>query len=293
MPGAIKPNSQKASWVPLNCACEARHFSTVFTYDGPTPGEIRFQYSLAKDYWREVRGCRSCGHFIEVHDLDDSALYNSDYVNTTYGDAEGLRRAFERINALPESKSDNMGRVARILDLASSFCPGDLSTGVAPAVLDVGSGLCVFLHQMKKQGWNCTALDLDARQAMHARDVAGVNALHGDFLQMDDIGCFDLITYNKVLEHVKDPVALLARALKFLHPRGFVYIEVPDGEAAVKHGREREEFLLGHVHVFSAASLALLISRAGLKLNRLERLREPSGKYTLWAAATSEMEYSA
>jgi hypothetical protein len=48
-------------------------------------------------------------------------------------------------------------------------------------------------------------------------------------------------------------------------------------------GPEREEFFVDHWHVFSATSLTVLARRAGLWLQRLERLREPSGKYTLQA----------
>ncbi len=92
------------------------------------------------------------------------------------------------------------------------------------------------------------------------------------------------MTFNKVLEHVADPVAMLARARAF-HGRadGVVYVEVPDGEAAAAEGPGREEFFIEHLHVFSAASLALLAVRAGFSLVRLERVREPSTKYTLAA----------
>ena len=96
-------------------------------------------------------------------------------------------------------------------------------------------------------------------------------------------GKYDSISFNKVLEHVKAPAAMLSRAAEFLKPGGFVYVEVPDGECAASdtEGFGREEFFIEHHHVFSAASAALLISRAGFNLISIERLREPSGKYTL------------
>lgn len=46
---------------------------------------------------------------------------------------------------------------------------------------------------------------------------------------------------------------------------------------------DRQEFFIVHLHIFSMASLALMIDRAGFRALRIERLREPSGKYTLWA----------
>jgi 2-polyprenyl-3-methyl-5-hydroxy-6-metoxy-1,4-benzoquinol methylase len=104
---------------------------------------------------------------------------------------------------------------------------------------------------------------------------------------MDQLFGFDAITLNKVLEHVEEPVALLRAAAPLLEPRGFVYVEVPDGEAAAAEGPGREEFFIEHHHVFSAASLAVTVARAGLALSALERLREPSTKFTLRAFAVA------
>ena len=59
---------------------------------------------------------------------------------------------------------------------------------------------------------------------------------------------------------------MLARARDFVAHGGVVYVEVPDGEAAAEEGAAREEFFVEHLHVFSAASLALLADRAGFAL---------------------------
>src|SRR5262249_37657321 len=143
----------------------------------------------------------------------------------------------------------------------------------------------VFPARMREAGWDCTALDPDPRAAAHARDVAGVNAVTGDFFNLDrsTLGTFDAVTFNKVLEHVEEPVAMLREAAALLEPGGFVYAEVPDGEAASRDGPDREEFFIEHHHVFSPASLALMATRACYDVRALERLREPSGKYTVFA----------
>jgi SAM-dependent methyltransferase len=159
-------------------------------------------------------------------------------------------------------------------------------------VLDVGSGLCVFLHLMKQRGWRCTALDPDPRAARHAREVVGVDAIAADFMQAPASGRFDLVCFNKVLEHVSDPAAMLARARHWLLPGGLVYVELPDGEAAAPDGPGREEFFIDHHHVFSPDSLAHLARRAGLGLLTWTRLREASGKYTLRAFLAPEASHA-
>ena len=251
--------------------CGGTELATVFRYDEPPPGETPFGL---EPYEREYRRCGTCGHFVAVTSMDLAELYAGEYVDATYS-AEGIARSYERIMALPPERSDNVQRVARIRE----------RLGERGTVLDVGSGLGVFPARMRDAGWACTALDPDPRAVEHARAAAGVDAMCADFMVADDLGRFDLVTLNKVVEHVPEPVAMLARTREFLAPEGRVYVEAPDGEAAATDpdGPNREEFFIEHLHVFSMSSLSLLADRAGLLTEVAERLREPSGKYTLFA----------
>lgn len=273
----------KIQWPRSCCLCGATAFTSIFTYTAPPEGEVRFQFSSAGRYQREVLRCGVCGHFVSIHAMDAGALYTGDYVNSNYGD-DGIRRAFERIVSLDPSQSDNVGRVRRIVDFMATR--GRAEKSHPPSVLDVGSGLCVFLHRMKAAGWECTALDPDDRAVAHAREVVGVNGRRGNFMEVEDLGRFDLLTFNKVLEHVEDPVQMLSKSKQHLRDGGVVYVEVPDGEMAMTAGAGREEFFIDHHHVFSLASLALMIFRAGFSAQTIERLREPSSKYTLRAFLT-------
>jgi SAM-dependent methyltransferase len=202
-------------------------------------------------------------------------------VDATYG-AAGLRQAFERIVRLPAEKSDNTGRVRCVVEFANRHFGPERCLPGALSVLDVGSGLCVFLHLLRQRtSWRCTALDPDARAAAHARDVAGVDAIAADFMGLDPLPRYDMLTFNKVLEHVVDPVAMLRKAAAHLQQDGVVYIELPDGEAAAVDGPGREEFFIDHHHIFSFESMRILAQRAGFEVLEMERLREPSSKFTL------------
>jgi SAM-dependent methyltransferase len=179
---------------------------------------------------------------------------------------------------LPEDRSDNVGRARRI-DEWWRATRGDSGR----TVLDVGSGLAVFPARMKEAGWAATALDPDPRAAEHARSHVGVDAIEADFMTVEPERRFGLVTLNKVLEHVADPEAMLARTLPFVDSGGAVYVEVPDGECAAVDGPGREEFFFEHLHAFSMSSLSLLADHAGFVTRRIERLQEPSTKYTLFA----------
>jgi SAM-dependent methyltransferase len=262
----------------LHCPCDRRFDEPAFKYNAPPAGETRFDLG-GRAYCRTYSRCMLCGHWYSDHAMDLSNLYSGAYVESTYG--HRMRQTFDRILALPDEKSDNAGRVARVLAFARSCFPH----GRQLTLLDIGSGLAVFPYRMKHAGWQCTALDPDPRAAAHAREVAGIQAIVGDFMVIggEQLGAFDAVTFNKVLEHVEDPVAMLSKAARHLNPKGFVYVEVPDGEAAANEGPEREEFFIEHHHVFSPASMAMTAERAGFRVEALERLREPSMKFTIRA----------
>jgi SAM-dependent methyltransferase len=263
----------------LRCPCDGRYRCPAWSYDAPPAGETRFQLD-GSAYARSYDRCGLCDHLFGRHDIDLSALYQKDYVDATYGGADGMRRRFEKIMALPVTASDNRARVARVLAFARACGMGSGK----PRLLDVGAGLGVFPAAMCEAGWDAVALEPDARTVDHLRAVAGVKALMDDLMHLDaaQVGRFDAISFNKVLEHVEDPVSLLQAATDFLTPHGFVYVEVPD-IAASAQGPGREEFFIEHHHVFSPASVALLAREAGFAVSAIERVREPSTKYTLRA----------
>jgi SAM-dependent methyltransferase len=260
----------------LQCPCDGLYLQPVFHYTAPPSGETAFDCGIGQ-YERGYSRCGLCHHWFSDNAMDLSGLYGGTYVDNTYG--ARMRQTFDRIQALPPEKSDNAGRVACVLDFARKH----FALGKVPRLLDVGAGLGVFADRMKGAGWLCASLDPDERATLHAQEVIGIEAVTGDFMQIDTatLGTFDVVSFNKVLEHVEDPVAMLTRARPLLAAGGFIYYEVPDGETAASEGLGREEFFIEHHHVFSTTSASLLATRAGFRVLRIESLREPSGKFTI------------
>jgi 2-polyprenyl-3-methyl-5-hydroxy-6-metoxy-1,4-benzoquinol methylase len=256
--------------------CDGDH-QRIASYDAPPDGETDFGIT---PYRRTLWQCRRCGHVINLHGFDlEASLYEGEYASATYG--EKMRETFTKIMKLPPERSDNRQRIAVINAFAETM--GWIEQR---SCLDVGSGLGVFPAGMREVGWNCTALDPDRDATRMIGELAKVETLTGDFMTISTDERFDLLSFNKVLEHVRDPVTMLARSKAFLSERGAVYVELPDGEAALLDaGPEREEFFVEHFDAYSTASIALLIRASGFNTLSVDRVREPSGKYTLRAFA--------
>lgn len=266
---------------PLNCECKGIYMKSLYHYSEPPPKEIRFAVSSENIYKRDLLKCTLCGHYSSIHDLNLESMYTNNYVSSNYQDDDGIRKTFERIIALPPEKSDNLGRVQFVQKFAENYFRTENFQN--KKILDIGSGLCVFLYRMKGYGWDCTALDPDVRAANHAKINVGIKSVVGDFMIISHMEKYDLITLNKVLEHVEYPVEMLAKTKSYLNNNGIVYIELPDGEMAETEGKDREEFTIDHPHNFSIISAAKLIAKAGFTVLKMERLKEPSTKYTIRA----------
>ena len=256
--------------------CNGKSFSIKFEYDTPPTGEVKFELKNKK-YKRHYVSCNLCGHWFSQHKLDLKNLYSKKYMDSTYNDK--ILETFEKVISLPNEKSDNFGRIKRIKKFAENL----FSNKKSIYLLDIGSGLGVFPYSVKNIGWNCTAVDPDKRSVSHIKKRIGIKTKHGEFIKIKNMGKFNVITLNKVLEHVINPIALLRKAKSNLHNDGFIYVEVPDAEEASKEGKDREEFFIDHVHVFSKLSLINMCKNAGLQTIKVERINEPSGKFTLFA----------
>ena len=95
---------------------------------------------------------------------------------------------------------------------------------------------------------------------------------------------FDVITFNKVLEHLKlnNIKEVLKKSKLLLKNKGIIYIELPSSTAK-KINLYRQEFYFEHYNIFSIRSFRLLIKSIGFKIIYIKDIIEVSKKYTIRA----------
>ena len=257
--------------------CSKKKFSKRFEYFKPPKLEIKFNIGKQK-YHRYYYECNYCGHWYGKLNFKLKNLYNSEYNNVTYQGK--LKKNFLKVKNLPNKKSDNFFRVLRIKNFSKK-----LSNKKNKTLLDIGSGLGIFPYKASKEGFKCTAFDPDPSACQHIRQNLKIKTLCGNFITKKIKKKFDLVTMNKVIEHVKSPYTMIKKAKKNLNKNGIIYIEVPDAVEASKKGKNREEFFIDHLHVFSKDSLYLLLKKASYKKINIGQILEPSGKFTIYAFA--------
>ena len=265
----------------VKCKCpgpqkDMKNSIILYSYTKPPKNEP--DYGISR-YKREIFKCNICNHYRALHNIDTKKFYSENYSVISHG--SNIEEKFEKILSL-KKKSDNYFRVKRFLD----FFKNSLNRKIK--LLDVGSGLCVFLYAIsKKVSWNIQGIEPDLNFVNFARKKLKLNVSRLTLEKNKNKKKYDIISLNKVIEHVKNPILFLKKINKMLKKNGYIYIEVPDGESASQHkdAKNRQEFYVDHLHVFSLKSLANCTKFANFKLLKIDKICEQSGKLTLYAFA--------
>jgi 2-polyprenyl-3-methyl-5-hydroxy-6-metoxy-1,4-benzoquinol methylase len=149
--------------------------------------------------------------------------------------------------------------------------------GYNKRVLEVGCANGYITKVLAERGCTVVGIELDAAAAAVAEKWAErvvVGDLDGATLWEGlDGEQFDAVTFGDVLEHLRDPLACLRAAVRYLKPSGIVAISVPN----VAHGDVRMALLQGkfpyspwglldhtHMRFFTKESLRAMVREAGL-----------------------------
>lgn len=136
------------------------------------------------------------------------------------------------------------------------------------ALLDIGCGVGRFGIVARNAGWRVAGID-PAVDAVHAGRSATGLELSTCTLSELSTGPerFDVVTLFDVLEHLPDPVAMLAQARQMLTAHGRLFATVPNFECPFMRDTQRPDWLPPvHLQFFSARSLFAAVTAAGLNV---------------------------
>jgi SAM-dependent methyltransferase len=143
-------------------------------------------------------------------------------------------------------------------------------------LLDVGAHAGRFMHLAQQAGWEVEGIELNPRTATYAarRTGAPVHQVNARTLVATGLR-FRAITLTDVLEHIPEPVALLATSGRLLEPGGWIAVKVPCGRSQWHKERLLSAMIpshrisladnLVHVNHFTPRSLAMALNRAGFQ----------------------------
>lgn len=267
--------------------CGGQLTRTLLTIIKPDRFE-RFIGIQEDDYCRRWVACNQCGSATNVYDSYDKdrlSRLEAAYYEVDYAGADIASR-YQKVMSLPRGLSDNRERVDRVLKWQNNCEATEFS------VIDIGAGTGVFLSRLMAASAarisKAVALEPDPHAASHLRSLGEFQVIEATFPLAFQLQGFDLVTLNKVVEHIDHPVNFLCHASNIVSTNsGIMYVEVPDVLTALL--RDPGDNILGslHRHLYSLQGLAIALCRSSLTPIRIERITEPSGKMSIYAFATT------
>ncbi len=256
--------------------CNNKIFSLKFYYNTKPREETNFNIKK-KNYERFYIECKNCFHLYSIMSFNLDDLYNKNYSKFTYG--KKILKTFIKIKNLPKIKSDNFFRVKRFVN----FCRKNKLED--KKFLDIGSGTGIFPYQLRENNMDISCIEKDINLKKHLKRNLSLKVIENHHNDRKLKSKFDVISINKVLEHVEKPNIFLQKISNFLRKNGYIYFEVPDAELAAKKSKNREELFVEHIHGFSKKSTKLLFTTNYFSVLKIKSIIEPSGKYTIYGFA--------
>jgi 2-polyprenyl-3-methyl-5-hydroxy-6-metoxy-1,4-benzoquinol methylase len=148
-------------------------------------------------------------------------------------------------------------------------------------LLDIGSGLGVFLRIARENGWEPYGVEISGGGVKYAKEVFGLKNIFKGYLEESEFpgNHFDVITLLDVLEHVSDPLSLLKKIYYYLKENGAVFIHIPNIDftfmrAFLKKKIFKKTFDLlipeTHLYHFSQNTIRKMLEAAGFKNIKIE-----------------------
>jgi 2-polyprenyl-3-methyl-5-hydroxy-6-metoxy-1,4-benzoquinol methylase len=145
----------------------------------------------------------------------------------------------------------------------------------APKLLDVGTGNGYFVHLARTEfGIPAEGLEISAAEIEYARATFGLELLRGELSSINET--YEVIGSFNVLEHVKEPTALLDQMCGHLVPAGLLAITTPNPTCIHRrvHGLSKWSMVCPphHINLFTRTALQEMLTRRGFTILRYETL---------------------
>lgn len=140
-------------------------------------------------------------------------------------------------------------------------------------LLEIGCGNGRRLELFRKHGWQVEGQEVDAKAAQFARGRLGLTVHEGLITDLElATESYDAIVLSHVIEHVHDPVGLLAEAHRLLRPKGILSVTTPNAVGLGHRTFGRNWYGLDsprHLFLFSPRTLATVARKGGFNACRI------------------------
>lgn len=224
----------------------------------------KLRYNIKRNVWK----CLVCGYvFLEQPKQTTASFYSGKEYRANYGPKLGKRSNCRDIfNTYSPFQQPIIKEIKKILKPSAS-------------VLDIGCSTGHFLASLRGKVKIRVGLELSRENVDFINKNLDFNVYNNPLAKANiKEAPFDVITCLQVLEHAEDPLNFLIDIKKFLKPKGYLYLEMPninDVLMSCYEIKEYEDFYFREPHIsyFSKKTLGILLAKAGFigKIKTVQR----------------------
>ena len=148
-------------------------------------------------------------------------------------------------------------------------------------LLDIGCAEGLFPEVAGKDGWDVTGTEISHFAAQYGKEKLGLNIIQGELIDMKfPNNTFDAVTMWHVLEHTRDPIAVLREIRRILKDNGVFILAIPNlnnfiFQLAYKLIRGRRMHLFDpddrelHLYHFTTETIRLALEKTGFSVQKI------------------------
>jgi 2-polyprenyl-3-methyl-5-hydroxy-6-metoxy-1,4-benzoquinol methylase len=241
----------------------------------PLCGHEYLVYQFTHDLSPIVRcdGCSLLMRNPQPSDAQLAAIYTDTYFLGTAPTGKAAADGFEKeVNALKRATA------AGYLDRMEAYRGWTRETRKGKKLLEIGSGLGNMLIEARERGYDVTGVEYASASVARANARLGQDVVVQGTVESAPLreGTFDVCVFADVIEHTRDPLAVVARAWELLAQDGTLFVAIPslDSWSARLMKQSWMEFKAEHLFYFDSRTLESLLVRAGFDQVRIDRGRK-------------------
>lgn len=153
------------------------------------------------------------------------------------------------------------------------------------SILDIGSGLGLFLSKFKDRGWKVRGTETSQQIAKFSRKKFKLPVVLGDLLKLKIAEQFDVISFIGVFEHVYQPDKTLQKVHRLLKADGLLVIVPPNWDSLGHEIFGRRWYSLDpgrHVFHYSPLTMARILHDNGFAVEEIEHNHGVYNVYSLF-----------
>ena len=230
----------KIKMVRKNCLCGSTNFTKLFNYD---------RYCL----WHPVVICKDCGLIMSNPQLTDEE-YSKFYISDIYSEIyKGGVNFTEKIDWRYKDSNPIFQYLEPIM-----------KNNNLKKIIEFGCGGGWNLIPFRNNGFDVIGYDYSPKLINHGKDNYNLNLKQGSFDDVENVGDFDLIILNHVIEHFTDMENSLEKLKKIIKPNGMIYVGLPNLELFA-----RGQFQNAHTYYFTKKTFKHYMEKFGFEVIEL------------------------